>query len=80
MYYNNKYPHVGHVFQNRYKSKHIQTDVGVLNVLEYIRQNPVKAGFSDTPEDYAWLWVAGTDLTKDSPHITLPPEFPGEIS
>jgi REP element-mobilizing transposase RayT len=25
--------------------------------LEYIRQNPVRRGFVQRPEDYLWLWV-----------------------
>jgi putative transposase len=26
------------------------------NIWEYIRQNPVKAGLSETPEEYPFLW------------------------
>jgi len=25
--------------------------------LEYIRQNPVRRGLADKPQDYPWLWV-----------------------
>lgn len=85
MYYNKKYSHVGHVFQNRYRSKLIKTKTGILNVFEYIRQNPVKEGYCNIPENYPWLWTAGTDLGKDRPlsrypHVPLPPNFPKEIS
>jgi REP element-mobilizing transposase RayT len=55
--FNKKYLHVGHVFQSRFKSKYIQTERGVENVLNYIANNPVKKGYSDCPENYAWLWV-----------------------
>ncbi|MFH1547094.1 MAG: transposase [bacterium] len=85
MYYNKKYPHTGHVFQDRYVSKQLFTDAGVLNVYNYIRNNPVKAGLSAIPEDYAWLWEARTVLDRvldrnNYPHIPLPPNFPLQLS
>lgn len=67
MYFNKKYHHVGHVFQSRYQSKIMESEKDVINLLEYISNNPVEKGFCDIPENYAWLWIKGTDLTKDSP-------------
>ena len=28
--------------------------------LDYIRQNPVRRGLAESPEDYPWLWVNGS--------------------
>ena len=52
-YFNLKYERVGHLFQNRYLSKTIESDEGVLGVLRYIHQNPEKAGIDKT-EKYLW--------------------------
>jgi len=73
LYYNKKYEKIGHVFQDRYKSKQINTLQGLLNVRKYIQENPVKAGYCDKPENYRWLWSKdinpwpGTVPDGDSP-------------
>ena len=33
-------------------------DAGFQEKLEYIRQNPVRRGLVEKPEDYPWLWIA----------------------
>lgn len=53
-WYNWKYEHVGHVFQDRYKSECIQADSQLLNVLRYIHNNPVTAYMVEEPEQYRW--------------------------
>ncbi len=40
MYFNRKYDHVGHVFQDRFKAVHITDDTQLLHVSAYIHQNP----------------------------------------
>lgn len=52
-YFSQKYDKVGHLFQNRFLSKNIETGEYLLNVCRYIHQNPVKAGISDM-KDYVW--------------------------
>ena len=43
-HFNDIYGHIGHVFQNRYKSEAIKDNAHFLNALRYILQNPEKAG------------------------------------
>ena len=43
-YFNRKYDHVGHVFQDRFKAVHIGDDTQLLHVSAYIHQNPKVAG------------------------------------
>jgi hypothetical protein len=43
---------VGHVFEGRYKSRHIDKPAYLLNVSRYIHLNPVQAQLVDWPE----LW------------------------
>ncbi len=35
----------------------LRSDESLKEKCEYIRQNPVKAGLVEKPEDYPWLWV-----------------------
>ena len=52
-YYNRKYEHTGHLFQDRYKSELIADDTYLLSVFRYILNNPVKAGICPA-EEYPW--------------------------
>jgi putative transposase len=42
----------------------LRSDESLQNKCEYIRQNPVKAGLVQKPEDYRWLWVAPELITE----------------
>ncbi|MBO6159326.1 MAG: transposase [Firmicutes bacterium] len=53
-WYNAKYTRVGHLFQDRYKSETIESDVALMRVIRYIHQNPVKAGLCERLEDYRY--------------------------
>lgn len=50
--YNRRSGHVGHVFQNRFRSKPIETDEYLLEAVRYVHNNPVEIGAS--PADYPW--------------------------
>lgn len=53
-FFNWKYNRVGHVFQDRFKSQVIEDDQYLLVAVRYLHNNPVKAGFTEHPEDYEW--------------------------
>lgn len=53
LYFNKKYERVGHLFQNRYKSKCVENKRYLLNLVRYIHQNPEKANIELT-EFYRW--------------------------
>ena len=36
----------------------LRSDESLKEKIEYIRQNPVRAGLVQKPEDYRWLWVS----------------------
>jgi len=48
--------HIGKVWQDGRYDEMIRTEEEFNNKWEYIRQNPVKAGLSITPEEYPFLW------------------------
>ena len=50
-YFNKKYERVGHLLENRFKSKVIDNEEYLKNVLRYIHKNPQNANIN---EDYPW--------------------------
>lgn len=53
-YYNGKYQHVGHLFQNRFRSETVNDEAYFLTLLRYIHQNPIAAGIVKLIEEYRW--------------------------
>lgn len=52
-YFNKKYKRVGHLFQNRFKSRNVEDLYYMFNLVRYIHQNPVKAGICEI-DKYKW--------------------------
>ncbi|WP_414564517.1 MULTISPECIES: REP-associated tyrosine transposase [unclassified Anabaena] len=48
--------HIGIVWQNERYDRIVRNEQEFQQFWEYIRQNPVKAGLSSTPEDYPFFW------------------------
>jgi putative transposase len=53
-YFNKKYGRIGHLFHDRYKSEPVETDAYLLEAVRYIHSNPIKAGISDSLNNYQW--------------------------
>lgn len=53
IYFNNKYDRCGHVFQDRFKSKCVESKQYLLNLQRYIHLNCVKAGIGKI-DSYKW--------------------------
>ena len=53
-YYNKKYNRIGYVFRDRYKSEGIYSEKQLYNCIQYIYNNPVKAGICVKPEEYPY--------------------------
>ncbi len=53
-YYKQKYGHIGHFWQDRFKSIIISTDRYLLTCGSYVELNPVRAGIVERPKDYEW--------------------------
>jgi REP element-mobilizing transposase RayT len=55
--FNRRHHRVGHLFQNRYKSKLVQGDTGLMTLVRYIHRNPLEAGMVldlRSLADYPW--------------------------
>ncbi len=53
-YYNNKHKRVGYVFRDRYKSEGIYSEEQLCNCINYIHNNPVKAGICNQAKEYPY--------------------------
>lgn len=53
IYFNKKYERTGHLFQDRFKSKCVNTEIYLLNLQRYIHKNPQKDGICKM-ENYRW--------------------------
>ncbi|MEN6318916.1 MAG: transposase [Syntrophaceae bacterium] len=53
-HYKTKYKHIGHFWQDRYKSIIISKDEYLLACGNYVELNPVRAKIVEDPKDYAW--------------------------
>ena len=47
----------GAVWQDEFFDHVLRGDESLRETIEYIRQNPVRKGLVEKPEDYQWLWV-----------------------
>ncbi len=54
IYYNKKYNRVGHVFRDRYRSEGIFSEQQFYNCINYIYNNPVKAGICKNASTYKY--------------------------
>lgn len=54
MYFNAKYAHVGHVFQDRFKAVHINDDKYLRHLSAYIHLNPRVAGLTRAASDWKY--------------------------
>lgn len=52
--FNERYGHVGHLFEARFGSQAIETEEHLVSALSYVVLNPVRAGLCDDPADWPW--------------------------
>lgn len=53
-YYKRSYKHTGYLYQNRYKSIHIDRDAYLLECARYIERNPLRAKVVKDLSSYLW--------------------------
>jgi REP element-mobilizing transposase RayT len=46
----------GRLWQREFFDHELRRDESIADKCEYIRQNPVRRGLVDDPDDYPWLW------------------------
>ena len=73
--FNNKYNKVGRLWQGRYKSMLIQKDRYLIDCLEYIELNPVRANMVSYPGAYSWSSWQERMFAKDRFNLLDLPEI-----
>lgn len=76
-YYKRKYNHVGHFWQDRFKSILISRDHYLLTCGSYVELNPAKAGVVNNPKDYRWSSYQAYAYGKKDPLIDENPIYHG---
>ena len=71
-WFNKKYGKVGHLWQGRFKSMLIQKDKYVLDCINYIEMNPVRAKITKAPVDYIWSSARARILGEKCAILDLP--------
>lgn len=64
--FNKRTGHVGHVFQNRFESRPVETDAYLLDVVRYVHNNPVAAGARAACE---YRWSSYADYATGRPTL-----------
>ncbi len=54
LYFNLKYGKVGHLWQDRFKSKIIEKDAYLIECMNYIEANPIRASLTSHLTEYRW--------------------------
>ena len=65
-HFNTKYERVGHLWQGRFKSKIIVKDDYLIECINYIELNPVRAGMVRAPHEYPWSSYTARVLHKEN--------------
>ena len=67
IWFNKKYNKIGHLWQGRYKSMLIQKNKYLLDCIEYVELNPMRANMNKSPFDYPWnSWRERRGYVKSS--------------
>jgi len=72
--YRKRHHYAGHLWESRFQSRLLVNEVYVLECLDYIHNNPVKAGVVAKPEDYPWssfFFYSGSINNRISDYIAL---------
>ena len=54
LHFNTRHKKVGHLWQDRFKSKVIQKDAYLLECINYIEANPIRASLVSSANEYLW--------------------------
>ena len=70
-YYNKKYKRVGYVFRDRYKAEGIYSEEQLYNCINYIYNNPVKAGICEKAEEYSFSNYRKINIKSNKDYIFI---------
>ncbi|HKM14472.1 MAG TPA: transposase [Marinospirillum sp.] len=65
-YFNRRYERTGTLWEGRFKSSLVQSEMYLLEVYRYIELNPVRAGMVADPANYPWSSYINNALGKET--------------
>ena len=65
--FNRRHQRVGHVLQGRFTAILVERDAYLLELARYVPLNPVRAGFANSAEEWAWSSYRATAGVEPSP-------------
>lgn len=75
LWFNKKYGKVGHLWQGRFKNMIIQKDRYLIDCLNYIEYNPIRAKLISSPLEYMWSSWKDRTLNTTSNLIDILPSL-----
>jgi hypothetical protein len=76
-YYNRRHKKKGHLFGERYKAIHVQSEAYLQRLCRYVVLNPVAAKIVAAPEDYRWSTYRATAGLEPAPEwLSIDPLVP----
>lgn len=70
--FNARYQRINHLFGRRFWSEHITTDAYLFEAIRYVVQNPVRAGFCGSCDEWPWSsYRATVGLAKAHPFLMV---------
>ena len=61
---NKETEHIGHVWQEESFDRALRREEGLDAKIQYMLDNPVRAGLVSTPVEYRWIWIEDSDLAS----------------
>ena len=74
-YFNRRYERTGTLWEGRFKSSLVQSEMYLLEVYRYIELNPVRAGMVADPADYPWSSYISNALGKETSLLNFHPLY-----
>ncbi|MBN1585274.1 transposase [Candidatus Uhrbacteria bacterium] len=75
IWHRNKYGGIGHLWQDRFKSKLISDEIYFATCSSYIELNPVRSGLCERPEQYRWTSYRGHTSSPHDRIITFDDQY-----
>ncbi len=79
IYYNKRHNRIGYVFRDRYKAEGIYSEKHLYNCINYIYNNPVKAGICQKAKDYPYSNYKDVNIDLSDEYVFIDVDNDNEV-
>ncbi len=79
IYYNKRHNRIGYVFRDRYKAEGIYSQKHLYNCINYIYNNPVKAGICEKAKDYPYSNYKDVNIDLSDEYVFIDVDNDNEV-